>query len=82
MDRRTAGAYLGMSPRSAERLLLSQGACPLRLGLRLRRWRKADIDDLLLRIPEVRLRASPSGDAELVEAGLAAVARRSGRRTR
>ena len=47
MDRATAAAYLKMSPRSAERLLLRNDVRPLPLGLRLRRWRKADIDLLL-----------------------------------
>ncbi len=50
MDARTAAAYLQMSRRSLARLLAREGVRPLALGLRLRRWRRADLDDLLRRL--------------------------------
>src|SRR5690349_4513067 len=70
MDRRTVAAFLGMSPRSAVRLLTREGVEPVRLGLRLRRWRRADLEGMAARL-------ATAGDrvADETEAALARVAR-------
>lgn len=50
MDLATAASYLQLSPASTNRLFRREGLQPLGLGLRRRRWRRGDLDDLLARL--------------------------------
>jgi hypothetical protein len=78
MDISTAAAYLRLGRRSLLRLLARENVQPLQLGLRLRRWRRADLDHLLERLPRSPGAADgPAGDDPL--AALEAVARRTPR---
>jgi excisionase family DNA binding protein len=77
MDEATAAAYLQLSRRSLRRLLARERLGPLQLGLRLRRWRRTDLDALLERLPLL----GSAGD-QAAEAALAAVDRRALRHRR
>jgi hypothetical protein len=50
MDLATAAAYLQLSAASARRLFRRERLEPIGLGLRCRRWRRADLDELLARL--------------------------------
>jgi hypothetical protein len=80
MDLDTAGAYLRLAPGRLVSLLRRENVAPVDLGLRLRRWRRADLDELIARLPSVgRLPDTDScADAKQgVDWALAAVERRS-----
>lgn len=74
MNLRTIADFLQLSPTSVRRLLAREQVLPVRLGLRVRRWRRSDLEALAERLglgvhaPE----AAAARDA------LAAVERRQG----
>lgn len=51
MDLRTAGEYLALRPSTVVRFLERQAVPAVDLGVRLRRWRKRDLDVLIARLP-------------------------------
>jgi predicted DNA-binding transcriptional regulator AlpA len=84
MALKTAAAYLGLSAPSARRLLRREAVLPIRLGLRLVRWRRADLDALVARLPARRRDGAAAGAeiadaADAADAALARVERRAGR---
>ena len=46
MDLTTAGDYLALAPNSLLELLRREHISPVDLGLKLRRWRRKDLDSL------------------------------------
>lgn len=80
MDETTAAAYFGVSLATLRRLLRRLGVEPLSLGVKLRRWRRSDLDEVIARLPLARgtLFADSCADAETgVDCALAAVERRA-----
>lgn len=81
MDDRTAAAYLRLGRGSLRSLLAREGVSPVPLGLRLRRWRRTDLDALLARLPQAADARDPAGLAlAAIERRLARAPRRGGRR--
>jgi hypothetical protein len=79
MDERTAAEYLGLSIGSLRLLLRRLRIEPLPLGLRVKRWRRADIDEVIARLPFTRrsLFADSCASSETgVDCALLAVERR------
>lgn len=79
MDLTTAGDYLALAPGSLLGLLRREHVSPVDLGLKLRRWRRKDLDELVERLPltwvqEARL---DPDDRARADAALAAVERRA-----
>jgi hypothetical protein len=80
MDQRTAAAYLGVGVGTLRVLLRRLGVEPLTLGLRLRRWRRSDLDAVIAQLPLTRrtLFGDSCASAETgVDCALAAVERRA-----
>lgn len=79
MDLTTAGDYLALAPSSLLGLLRREHVSPVDLGLKLRRWRRKDLDDLVERLPLTwvqNARRDPDERAR-TDAALAAVERRA-----
>lgn len=79
MDLTTAGDYLALAPSSLLSLLKREHVSPVDLGLKARRWRRRDLDDLVERLPMSWVQEE-RGDREVrqqSEAALAAVERRA-----
>ena len=79
MDLATAGDYLALAPSSLLGLLRREHVSPVDLGLKLRRWRRKDLDQLVERLPLTWVqdaRRDPD-DRVRTDAALAAVERRS-----
>lgn len=88
MDLATAGDYLALAPGSLLSLLKRERVAPVALGVKLRRWRRRDLDDLVERLPMTWVQDArrDADEHQAVEAALAAVERRAhaargGRRT-
>jgi hypothetical protein len=79
MDLNTAGDYLALAPGSLMALLRREHVSPVDLGLRARRWRRRDLDDLVERLPLTWVQAARGDPDERTrsEAALAAVERRA-----
>lgn len=83
MDEGTAAAYLALGRASLRRLLAREGVAPVRLGLRLRRWRRSDLDQLLERLPVLGVAGDSCASRDLgVSSALERVERRVGGRAR
>lgn len=87
MDARMAAAYMGVGVRSLRLLLRRFGVAPLELGVRLRRWRRSDLDALIAALPlsgQTLFGDSCASPGSGVDCALHAVERRMGatRRTR
>ena len=79
MDLTTAGDYLAIAPGSLLSLLRREHVSPVDLGLKLRRWRRRDLDDLVERLPMTwvqNARGDPDSRRQ-AEAALAAVEQRA-----
>lgn len=79
MDLATAGDYLALAPSSLLSLLRRERVSPVDLGLKARRWRRRDLDDLVERLPlswVLEARRDPD-ERHTSEAALAAVERRA-----
>lgn len=78
MDLTTAGDYLALAPNSLLGLLRREHVSPVDLGLKLRRWRRKDLDDLVERLPLTWVRDARQDPDERTrtDAALAAVERR------
>ena len=79
MDLTTAGDYLALAPGSLLSLLRREHVSPVDLGLKLRRWRRRDLDDLVERLPMTwvqEARRDPDERTRL-DAALAAVEQRT-----
>lgn len=84
MDLSTAGDYLAIAPGSLLSLLRREHVSPVDLGLKLRRWRRRDLDDLVERLPMTWVQGA-RGDPDVrrqTEAALAAVEQRARAATR
>lgn len=79
MDLTTAGDYLALAPGSLLSLLRRERVAPVDLGVKLRRWRRSDLDELVERLPMTWVqdaRRDPQ-ERQVTEAALAAVERRA-----
>lgn len=79
MDLGTAGDYLAIAPGSLLALLRREHVSPVDLGIKLRRWRRRDLDDLVERLPMTWVQGM-RGDRDertQIDAALAAVERRA-----
>ena len=79
MDLSTAGDYLAIAPGSLLSLLRREHVSPVDLGLKLRRWRRRDLDDLVERLPMTWVQAARRDPDERtqIDAALAAVEQRA-----
>lgn len=79
MDLGTAGDYLAIAPGSLLALLRREHVSPVDLGIKLRRWRRRDLDDLVERLPMTWVQGLRADRDEPTQhdAALAAVERRT-----
>lgn len=78
MDEETAAAYLGVGAVSFRAIAGKAGARPVELGLRLLRWRKADLDRLVEGLPlKGEMAGSCLGAETAIDLALDAVVRKS-----
>ena len=82
MDLGTAGAYLTLAPGSLLSLLRREHISPVKVGARLKRWRRQDLDALVERLPRSPTSAPdgpPQDPEDEVDVALARVDRRASR---
>jgi hypothetical protein len=79
MDLTTAGDYLALAPGSLLGLLRREHVSPVDLGLKVRRWRRRDLDDLVERLPMTWVQDARGNreSRQQTEAALAAVEQRA-----